>query len=91
MFPYVRRNLQAYVEEHWDKEQLQADVKLLRELSQEDAKNGVAVPNSPRFSPSLYATQRNATQRSTTTCAYVAAACSTFRSFLCRACGRACL
>lgn len=43
MFPYVRRNLQTYLDQHWDEAQLQADVKLLRELSQEDAKNGVAV------------------------------------------------
>jgi enolase-phosphatase E1 len=48
MFPYVRRNLQTYLDQHWDEAQLQADVKLLRELSQEDAKNGVAgVPVIP--------------------------------------------
>lgn len=43
MFPYVRRHLQAYLDQHWDEEQLQADVKLLRELSQQDAANGVSV------------------------------------------------
>lgn len=53
MFPYVRRNLQTYLDQHWDEAQLQADVKLLRELSQEDAKNGVAVRYTSSASTSL--------------------------------------
>jgi len=48
MFPYVRRHLQAYLDENWENVTLRADVKLLRELSQEDVKNNVSgVPVIP--------------------------------------------
>jgi methionine salvage enolase-phosphatase E1 len=56
MFPYVKRHLPSYLDEHWDEAQTQADVKLLRELSLEDSKNGVAVPAlkpKARSQPSL--------------------------------------
>lgn len=41
LFPYVRNNVEKYLNTHWETEETQEDLKLLRELSVEDNKNRV--------------------------------------------------
>lgn len=44
LFPYVRRNLEGYLESKWDESELKEDIELLKLQVKEDLLNGLQVP-----------------------------------------------
>jgi len=42
LFPYIRENVASFLAAHWDDEDIQADIKSLRELSEQDERNQVS-------------------------------------------------